>query len=558
MLWNLKSWRAGLAIVAAALVAACGSGSDAGCSVFGCTSGGPSGGPVAAGLDIVLSKTSVGNSGSETVTATVTAVDASRNGLSGIPVTISVDNNAVAIVGGTATNAGGQLTATVQIGSDKTNRVITVAATSGTLVRSAAFAVTGAKLNASVQTPVVAPGASGAIKYRLVDVNAVAMVNIPIIASATGIAQGSGVTDANGEFAYAFTAPATAGPLNFTATAGGATADPHTVLVQSGPGAIPAVTAPIVSASIAANPSVVAVNTATTNNRTELRARFVGPANAAVANVRVKFDLAGDVNTVGGTFDSGTTVVYSDANGIATTSYSPGSRSSPTNGVTIRACYYNDDASAAAGGCANFATNTLTVTSEPLAVSIGTNNVIEIGASGLTFVKRYVVLVVDASGQAKSDVQITPSVDLLSYVKGFYEWNGKVWTRTQLIPPVGFLGPTCPNEDINRNAVLEAGEDTNGNASLDPRKSDVAISVLGNGKTDASGTAVVRIEYPQNVATWVNFQILVAAGGVAGTEGRATWTDQLPAVGSQFTTETPAPAFVVSPYGVAATCANPN
>jgi hypothetical protein len=552
----LKSWRTRVAVVAVSLMAACGGSTDAGCSVFGCSggSGGPGGTPTAADLSVVLSRTSVNNSGSETVTATVTAVDASRNALADIPVAFSVDNSAVATVSGTATDSSGQVIATIQIGADKTNRIITVTATSGSIAKTAAFTVTGAKLNATVQTALVAPGAQGTILYRLTDFIGAPMVNIPITASASGVAQGTGFTDTNGEYKYTFTAPATAGTLNFTAAAGGATADPHTVLVQSGPGAIPAVTTPITSASISANPSVVAVNTATTDNRTELRALFRGASNVPIANVRVKFDLNGDANNIGGTIAAGGAVVYSDANGVATTSYSPGARSSPTNGVTIRACYYTDDASASAGGCAQFATNTLTVASEALSVSIGTNNLIEIGPSGLTFIKKYVVLVVDAAGNPKSDVQITPSLDLLSYLKGFYGYNGTVWTRSA---PIGFTGPTCSNEDVNRNSVLEGGEDTNGNGRIDPRKSDVAISIFGSGKTDSAGTAVLQIEYPQNVATWVNFQILVAAGGIAGTEGRATWNGQLPAIAAQFTDQS-APAFIVSPYGTANICTNPN
>jgi hypothetical protein len=40
-------------------------------------------------------------------------------------------------------------------------------------------------------------------------------------------------------------------------------------------------------------------------------------------------------------------VIYSDANGDATTAYIPGSKASPTNGVTIRACYDVNDFAAA-------------------------------------------------------------------------------------------------------------------------------------------------------------------------------------------------------------------
>ncbi|MFX7854126.1 hypothetical protein ABTK08_21465, partial [Acinetobacter baumannii] len=65
---------------------------------------------------------------------------------------------------------------------------------------------------------------------------------------------------------------------------------------------------------------------------------------------------------------------------------------------------------AAAGG--QLLTTTLTIVSNPVSISIGTDNTISLGASTLTYVKKYVVLVVDSAGNPKPDVQITSSVDL--------------------------------------------------------------------------------------------------------------------------------------------------
>jgi hypothetical protein len=155
---------------------------------------------------------------------------------------------------------------------------------------------------------------------------------------------------------------------------------------------------------------------------------------------------------------------------------------------------------------------------------------------------------------------LSPSIDLTSYIKGYYAVPS-AWTRDA----PGFTGPTCLNEDINRNGVLEADENDglvtfgvadNANGMLEPRKSDVAITMVGGNRTDASGIAILQIEYPKNVATWVNFLITIAASGIAGTEGRATWTGQLPAAASEFEGEI-APSFVVSPYGVTASCSDP-
>jgi hypothetical protein len=184
---------------------------------------------------------------------------------------------------------------------------------------------------------------------------------------------------------------------------------------------------------------------------------------------------------------------------------------------------------------------TLTVTSDALSVAIGFDNKISDGPSGLTYVKKFVVTVNDAAGQAKADVAITPSIDLVTYYKGSYMTPG-AWTL------VGGEKRACANEDLNRNGVIEAGEDFNSNGKLDPRKADVLITAIGGNKTDANGTAVIQIEYPKNVATWLKYTILVTASSVAGTEGRASLTKELTAATAEFTA-TDQPSFIVSPYG---------
>ncbi|RZS53061.1 hypothetical protein EV685_2684 [Sphaerotilus mobilis] len=465
--------------------------------------------------------------------------------MTGVPVTVRVDNEAVVVTSSGTTAANGTLTGTVSIGTNRSNRIVTVTATSGSVSRSASFTVVGAQLKATVLQAVLAPSAAGQIDYQLLDVNSNPMVGLPITVSGTGVASRSGVTDNNGAFSYTFTAPAIAGNVDIVANAGGVSRT-ETVIVQSGSGSIPAVTNTITSATVTSSPSVVSVNSSSSSNRSEVRALFLGAGNTPISNVRVRFDLNNDVNAIGGSLSTGSNVVYSDSNGVATTAYIPGTRSSPTDGVTVRACYYLTDAAAATGSCSTFALTTLTVISEPLSVSIGTDNTISTGASGLAYVKRFVVMVVDAAGQAKANVRITPSVDLLSYAKGFYVRPGSWTTDTGA---GGYQSSSCANEDINRNAVLESGEDVNSNGQLDPRKSDIAISMIGTGETDSSGAAILQIQYPKNVATWVSYRILVSAAGVSGTEGRAVWTGVLGAAAEEFTNTTP-PSFQVSPYGV--------
>lgn len=511
--------------------------------------------PKASDISMLLDKTNVGNSGSDVVTVTVTAVDASRNVIAGIPVTFSVDNKATLAASAAQTNAQGQVTATVKIGDDKSNRLITVTAKSETLIRTATFLVTGAKLQATALPALPAAGSTGnKVEYLLRDVNQNAMAGVPITVSGAGIASASGVTDTNGSYVFGYTAPTTPGPIDITAQAGGATAV-QTVTVPSATSTVPTATPTVSSTSLSASPTVVSVNTADTTNRSEIRALFLAAGNAPVKNVRVRFDLNGDANSIGGSLSAGTALVYSDASGTATTNYSPASRSSPTDGVSIRACWdYNDFA---VGTCPNQVLTSLTVVSAPLSITIGTDDTLTEGSSTLTYVKKFVLLVVDAAGNPKADVQITPSLDLTEYIKGYYKWNAALtsWVPFYSLDGTETAGfaPSCLAEDTNRNGSIDAGDDRNGNGQLDPRKSDASISMVGTTRTDSSGTAVLQVEYPKSIASWVKFRITASAAGVLSPPAYypgPTDAAVLPVLASVLKRETPPPAFVTSPYGI--------
>lgn len=563
--------------------------------------------PTADDLTLVLSAPSLTNGGSSTITATVTAVDRNRNVVPGIPVTISVDSSATAAVSGAVTNASGVVSATVGIGADRSNRVITVTATSGSLVRTASFSVTGAKLTVSASPLVVAGSTGNIIEYTLVDFNALAMVDQAITVTGNGLPTQSGRTDLNGKFRYTYAAPATSGTLTVLASAAGDQRSQVVTVSAATSSVAPASEVPQ-SASVTPTPSVVTVNVSgSSTNQSELRVLFLGANNKPIPRVRVRFDLAGNNNSSDGVVNWVGSYAYSDENGVARGTFTPGQRSSPTNGVTIRACYdVGDFASAGASACdgvARSVSSTLTVSSEALAVNIRTNELIKNGSTDLTYIKEFVVMVVDSAGQAKADVQITPSVDLIGYHKGYYvyddvlgqwvqcltleseenyAWTGTAWARNPAaqtargnclnLPNRG--RPVCPNEDINRNGVREAPafvagtspvlaarqEDLNWNGDLDPRKSDVAIKMVDSARTNANGLAVLQIEYGRNLASWVDFVITVTASGVSGTEARARYIGNLWGIGnlpypaSAVTVKTVEPAFVISPYGRSATC----
>ena len=534
---------ASLALIA--LLASCGGGGgDAGTSPFGSGST-----PKTADLVLTASAAQLSNAGSATVVIVATAVDASRNTLASVPVTLSVDSGAVLSgVSGSTTGTDGAVRASLSTGDNRANRIITVTAVSGSISKTKTVQVTGTKITSTLAPAVVSPGGTGKVQYLVVDQAGTAMANQPVQIVATGLTQAEaiGVTGSNGDFVFSFTAPVATGSYTVVANIAGQT-DSRTVIVQP-TNTVPPVTVPILSASVSANPSVVAVNlSGSSSNRAEIRALFLGASNKPIANVRARFDLNGDANSIGGTFTTGTDTLLSDVNGVVTTAYVPGTRSSPTDGVSVRVCYGATDSEASA--CTSSALAKLTVAAEPLGVAIGTNGVIIVKT--LTYVKQFVISVSDAAGVAKADVNLVASVDLPNYRKGFYTFVGGKWIKA------GGDQAVCLNEDTNRNGVLEAGEDVNGDGQLWPRKPDVIVSLLQS-KTGADGTAILQIEYAQDHGSWVDAFITVAASGVSGSEGRATYFVAPVPVSADAITATTSPAFAVSPYGVQPSCATPN
>ena len=548
------------------LVAACGGSGDGGTSLYG---GGTTTTATTADLILTVSAASMPNTASATVAVTVTALDASRNTLAAMPVSLSSDNGSVlGTVSGAKTGTDGTVTATLSAGGDQANRLITITAVSGGVSKTATVQVSGTTVSATLVPAVVSPNAAGQIQYKVVDKVGTAMASQVVDITSTGLTPTSatGVTDTTGAFTYSYTAPAATGSYDVTINVGGVS-NTQTVVVQP-VNTVPNVTATIASASVSANPSVVAVNTAgSTANQSSIRALFLGTNNLPIANVRAKFDLNGDANSIGGTFTTGATTLYSDANGVVTTSYVPGSRSSPTDGVAVRLCYGISDSDPNFTGCLTYKLVTLTVSAEPLGVTIGTNALIIVKT--LTYVKQYVVTVVDSAGNPKADVTIVASIDLPNYRKGHYT-SGTTWAKAGALASGD--AAICANEDQNRNGVLDGDDDTtnngltgNGDGQLWPRKPDVTVSLLNasgtqvtSTTTGANGTAILQIEYAQDHGSWVDALITVAASGVSGSEGRASYLiAPVPVPITDLTNVAQPPAYVVSPYGTGSLCKSP-
>jgi predicted RecA/RadA family phage recombinase len=270
--------------------------------------------------------------------------------------------------------------------------------------------------------------------------------------------------------------------------------------------------------------------------------------------MRVRFEILPPALGAGEAISTGDAVVYSDTSGVAEADYIAGTRSSPTNGVSVRACYKATDFTSAAD-CPSQVSATLTVAGTPLSISISDDNKMSKGLGNIAYVKQFLVQVNDAAGVAVKDAIITASVDITHYGKGL--WNrtyplrsvapsianpslaaaldGTTGLAFKAIPSSatapGFLaGYTpattyfnvwCANEDKNRNGSLDSLEDTNGDGVLQPRKAEIIVSYVSGNKTDVNGQMLIQISYGQNMGGWLAYT-LRATTGVAGSEGDAS------------------------------------
>ena len=191
-------------------------------------------------------------------------------------------------------------------------------------------------------------------------------------------------------------------------------------------------------------------------------------------------------------------------------------------------------------------TTKLTVNGQALFITIAFGNTIA-DLDTTTYSKPFTVYVTDADGVAVANQNLTLSVLPETYEKGFMTYVGATWSNQNTTPPV------CPNEDLNRNGILDGTEDTNTNGKLTP--GNVAVVVPGLVKTDSNGRVAFELQYGKPYATWVTVRIFARAT-VAGTESSQSVQMRLPIALVDISDADIPPAGVISPFGTAGVCAN--
>jgi hypothetical protein len=527
---------------------------------------------------LLLDKSTLPNTATSTAKLTVIALDSGDNIVAGAKVAVTTDASTTFTPSGTSTDASGQYTGTIGIGSNKTDRLVTVTVTINGIVKKTTLQIAGSHMSITVTPSVLLPGGFSTATVRITDA-----ASVPIsgksVTFATAIESLNNVqatTDANGSVVVPFVAPTDAGSYTIKASGSGIIGQ---LTVQVGSAAsIPAAIIPSgATPSLSAIPTVVGTNTAgSTSNQTQLRLLFVDSNNQPVKNVRVQFGIT---STGLGSFDStistsGTTV-YTDASGVATAVFIPGQTGSPTDGVVVKACYQASDFTSApdftaATPCPTSVDVHLTVAAQAVAVSIGDDNVIN-SADGIYTVK-YTVTVADAAGRPVPNLPVSISLNITHYGKGDFAQaitfpldvaSQNTYVPNRTTTPAAFgARVSCINEDVNRNGVFDAADaaawdgavNSFGQPILKPAAADILLSYVDPAvtTTDAHGVLHIQVQYSQRYATWLAYRIRATAS-VSGSQGSA----ERAFVTAAAENDIPNGSFLLPPYGTGA-CNQPN
>lgn len=523
-------------------------------------------------LEALTSNPQIPSDGGVPVTITALLKDANNNFVSGRNVVFSADSGGL-FVTQAVTDENGRATADLTAAGDPTNRIINVTTSTGTLSASVAVAVTGTQLTITGPTSLV-QGADATYTLVLSDAAGSGIAGQTVtVASSLGntLASTTLTTDFTGQAQVNYTAvnggddnftasalgemtavsievsadtftfttptegqeinlgaaqpvsvrwiqnnaPVSGGSVTFSTTRG--TIAPATVVTNAsgdaavsvsaqnaGQATITAVAAGGPTASrivefVAITPGSVEVQadpfTVSPNSQSTITAILRDPSGNLVKNKSITFSLD---DITGGSLSVSSAIT--DSQGRAQTFYTSNTTTSAQNGVTVTATVDEDTSITDAVN--------LTVAGREVFFTFGTGNVIS-EPNEAQYSKLFVVQVTDADGRAVQDVNVSMSAVSVQYVKGFWWPNSAadVWSK--------FSRVSCDDEDINRNGILDPGEDFNSNGGIDA--GNVVTVLPGSFTANANGEGLVELRYPQEHGGWLRVE-MQARASVQGTE----------------------------------------
>ncbi len=579
------------------------------------TGGGPTpgGGPAVAGVTVLASSPNLDAVPGASVTIQVIVRDTNNVAMEGVTVIMSSDSGTLTIIN-PVTDQGGIVSATLTGGGDPTPRTITVSADAQGVTGSVGVDVTGTSLDmtgapqlaqgdTATYTVVLLDGAGNGISGQTVDVSSSAGNTLSsavlttdsagqaqfdvtagvagadtLTATALGISVVRNLNVSNDSFVLI--APVagdqillnTPTPVSLNWSVGGTPQAGQTITFSSTRGTLSALTA-LTDAAGTATVSIQSTNagpaqiTATNaggtstsvdvqfvadqpatidiqanpftlgpNEQSQITAVVRDAAGNLVTNATVLFDLQ---DVTGGQLSVAS--AQTDLQGRAQTFYTSSSTTSANNGVVITGTVQ---------GTAIADSVALTVAQREVFISIGTGNSI-FEPNSAQYRVEFAIQVTDSQGNGVEGVTVQAGILSNAYFKGFWFYDALAGAWVQNVT----AGP-CADEDVNRNGVLDAGEDNNLSGRIEAGNIATAVAQsTGSGTftTDAAGFGIVDIFYPQDHARWVHVT-LQATTSVQGTEFAEASNFILSINGEDVDEEAEAPPGVISPFGQSASC----
>ncbi|MEO8463982.1 MAG: Ig-like domain-containing protein [Gammaproteobacteria bacterium] len=605
-------------LAAAALVlAACGGGGDN--SIVGNSGGAANVGT----LTLLTSSPQIPSDGTSAATITALVRDVNNNVMPDVAVTFQANSGALTLPVSAKTDQNGVLAATLNTAGDPTNRAISVTAQAGGSAQATvtvniigtalvitgpsslplgstgpysvvltnaggigiggkAIAISSAKSNGLSGTQLTTD-AQGRASFTLSATNG---GNDTVTATALGISTTQAVAVSADAFMFTTPAPATEVTLgsNVVVTVqwqqSGAGVANQAIDFSTTRGTLSAATANTdgtgtASVTVSANNAGPAVLTATNPSGTSIQLQI-----EFVATTPVSLDLQAEPFTLATNGQSTITATIRDAAGnlvkgkainFVLTDTTGGSLSvaqATTSSQGRAQTFYNASNSTSAvdgvridasvqGLPAVTDSAKLTVAQRQVFISMGTGNSIFEEPNNVQYRVPWIIQVTDAQGNGVKLVNLTVSVLSERYWEGVRFPTTDGWRTligTDALPLAG-----CPDEDINRNGVLDTGEDLNANHRIEAGNiATVAASTVGGSTvtTDTNGFASVDVFYPQQDAYWLEVTLEVRAS-VQGTEFSKRSTFVLPGTADDFSDPKKAPPGESSPFGTDGICGTP-
>jgi len=258
--------------------------------------------------------------------------------------------------------------------------------------------------------------------------------------------------------------------------------------------------------------------------------------NNPVKNQLVAFSL---IDAAGGQLSPATAMTNSQ--GIASTEFLADS-TTPGGGTSGQPKGLKISASLVSNSAIKGSTS-IAVGNRTLFFRFATGNKIRSATNGTLYFKDFAVLITDSSGNPVANQQLNVSVSPNSFAKGRWFKSPIGAAFKSWVPRVSTNVP-CLSEDANKNGIIDAGEDLNGDRQLTPGNV-VAVERTVTGGAD--GIAYFTLTYPKEMGAWVTVDVTVS-GIAVGTENVYSRVFTLDYDGADTTKEESRP--LDSPFGV--------